>query len=47
MKKKLWAFFFAVMVAVIGYLMVSSAAKHTAQYEAELYQWRLNWADRK
>jgi len=46
MKNKLWALFFAVMIAVIGYIMASSAAAHTARYEAELYQWRLENAVR-
>ena len=41
MKNKLWALFFAVMMAVIGYIMVSTAAKHMELDNRALYQWRL------
>ena len=46
MKNKLWALFFAAMLAVIGYVMVSSAAKHTELDNRALYQWRLENAVR-
>lgn len=44
MKEKLWAIFFAVMIAVGGYIMMSSAAKHTAIDDANLRQWRMDTA---
>ena len=44
MKEKLWAIFFAACIAVGGYIMVSSAAKHTAIDEHNLRQWRMDTA---
>ena len=38
MKEKLYAFIFAVLIAVIGYIMVSTAAAHTARDNAALLQ---------
>ena len=47
MKKKIHALFFAAMVVVIGYLIVSTAAKHTEADNAALYQWWLNSSSRR
>ena len=46
MKKRLEALFFAVVMAVIGYIMVSTAAKHTAVDNAAMLQWRYEHAVR-
>ena len=46
MKKAFWAIFFALMVAIIGYTMVSTANKHTAKDNAAMIQWRYEHAVR-
>lgn len=46
MKEKLHAIFFAAVIAVMGYILVSSAAAHTARDTAELYQWQREYAVR-
>lgn len=46
MKEKFHAIFFAVVIAVIGYIMVSTAANHTARDNATLIQWRYEHAVR-
>ena len=38
MKEKVYTFVFAVLIAVIGYIMVSTAAVHTARDDAALLQ---------
>jgi hypothetical protein len=47
MKEKLYALFFAAMVAIIGYIMVSTAAKHTAADEANLRQYMMDTASKR
>lgn len=47
MKEKLYAIFFAVVIAVIGYIMVSTAASHTAQDNAAMNQWLMDTAIRR
>ena len=46
MKKRLEALFFAVVIVVIGYIMVSTAASRTARDNAALIQWRYEHAVR-
>lgn len=46
MKKRLEAIFFAAVIAVIGYIMVSTAANRTAADTAALNQWRYEHAVR-
>ena len=46
MKEKLYAIFFAAAIAVMGYIMLSTAAAHTARDTAELYQWQREYAVR-
>ena len=47
MKNKIWNIIFALMIAVIGYMMVSSANRHIALDNEALYRWSMNWADRR
>lgn len=47
MKNKLWSLLFAILIAVMGYLMVSCAAKHTELDNRALMEWQINWADRR
>lgn len=46
MKEKVCAVLFVVLIAVIGYIMVSTAAKHTALDNAAMIQWRYEHAVR-
>lgn len=46
MKERICAFIFAVMVAAAFYIMVETAAKHTAIDDAKLLQWRYEHAVR-
>ena len=46
MKEKLYALFFAAIVTVAGYIVVSTAAKHTALDNAALLQWKYEYAVR-
>lgn len=46
MKERIYAFVFAVMVAAAFYIMVSTAAKHTAIDNAKMLQWRYEHAVR-
>lgn len=41
MKEKLCAIFLAVIVGIVGYIAVSTAAKHTAMDNAALYKWHV------
>lgn len=41
MKEKLFALLLAVIAAVVGYVAVSTAAKHTAIDNAALYKWHV------
>ena len=44
MRKALEGIFFAAVIAVIGYVMVSTAANHTARDNAALIQWQYEHA---
>jgi hypothetical protein len=46
MKKFLEGIFFTAVIAVIGYIMVSTAAKHTALDNAAMLQWKYEHAVR-
>lgn len=41
MKEKLFALLLAILVGVVGYVAVSTAAKHTALDNAALYKWHV------
>lgn len=43
MKEKLFAILLAVIIGVIGYVAVSTAAKHTARDNAALYKWHVEY----
>lgn len=46
MKEKVYAFIFAVLIAVVGYITVTTAAAHTARDNTALLQWRYEHAVR-
>jgi hypothetical protein len=46
MKEKVYAFIFAALIAFVGYVMVSTAAAHTARDNAAMLQWRYEHAVR-
>lgn len=43
MKEKIWAVILAVLVFITGYLMVSSAAKHTALDSQKLHAFHMEY----
>lgn len=46
MKERIYAFIFAVIIAAAFYMMVTTAAKHTAIDNAAMIQWRYEHAVR-
>lgn len=47
MKEKIYAVLFAVLIAVVGYIMISTAADHTARDNATMNQWLMDTAIRR
>ena len=47
MKEKVYAVLFAVLIAVVGYIMVSTAADHTSRDNAAMNQWFMDTAIRR
>lgn len=47
MKNRLWTIVFAVFVAVVGYIMISTAATRTAIDDAATTKWFMDTAIRR